>query len=203
LFACALGRKRAESVDDLAALRFGVRIDQGGRVIRDFHMTHKEWGPKTEQSAFLSERYYLADAIFLAGVEGDDSLLTELDAALCNPVFPLFLGRRSCPPAGGLSLGIREGITLEDALREENWIASDWYKRRAPDPVRLELVIDAPYGEEVVSTIRDMPLSFDQSHRRYGFRNITRAWVELPNARAESYHNAMEEIDYVSVTHSD
>jgi CRISPR system Cascade subunit CasD len=172
-------------------------------MIRDFHMTHKEWGAKTEQASFLSERYYLADAIFLAGVEGDEGLLAELNVALHDPVFPLFLGRRSCPPVGGISLGIREGLTLEDALRKENWIASGWYKRNAPDPVKLELMIDAHRGAQIVSTVRDLPLSFDQTHRRYGFRDVSRVWIDVPNMESKKYHDAMKEIDYVSVTYSD
>ena len=40
----------------------------------------------------------------------------KLEAALHRPAFPLFLGRRSCPPTLPLSLGVRE-LPLEEALR--------------------------------------------------------------------------------------
>ena len=36
LLAAALGRRRTASVDDLASLRFGVRIDQPGTLQDDF-----------------------------------------------------------------------------------------------------------------------------------------------------------------------
>ena len=38
LLCAALGRDRAESVDDLAALRMGVRVDREGVPMRDFQM---------------------------------------------------------------------------------------------------------------------------------------------------------------------
>ena len=37
LLAAALGRSRADSIDDLCQLRFGVRVDQEGQLLRDFH----------------------------------------------------------------------------------------------------------------------------------------------------------------------
>jgi CRISPR system Cascade subunit CasD len=42
MIAASMGRRRDESLDDLASLRFGVRVDQPGRVERDFHMVHKD-----------------------------------------------------------------------------------------------------------------------------------------------------------------
>lgn len=66
----------------------------------------------------LSNRYYLSDAVFLAGVEGDAELIQFLDQAVRRPKFPLYLGRRSCPPCVPVSLGVREDDLLT-ALRQE------------------------------------------------------------------------------------
>ena len=120
MLAAAAGRRRTDPIEDLLTLRFGVRKDQPGRVIRDYHTAH----PAREKHTTLSERYYLADAVFLAGLEGDEGLVSGLDDALRHPVFPLYLGRRSCPPAQPVSLGLREGGLLA-ALEAEPWIASD------------------------------------------------------------------------------
>ena len=38
LLAAALGRRRDESLDDLAALKFGIRSDKEGELLKDFHM---------------------------------------------------------------------------------------------------------------------------------------------------------------------
>lgn len=113
LVAAALGRKRDESIDDIAALRFGVRADKPGVLLRDYHTA------KSDKSAYVTNRYYLADAVFVAGLEGDDELLEKIDVALQRPMYPLFLGRRSCPPSGRVSLGIRRLLTVEQALESE------------------------------------------------------------------------------------
>ncbi|MDR2771457.1 MAG: type I-E CRISPR-associated protein Cas5/CasD [Clostridiales Family XIII bacterium] len=168
LCACAMGIRRDDDgvIAELAALRFGVRIDQPGTLLRDYHVAHKEEFWTTGKSdPFVSERYYLADAVFLAGLSGDPALLRVIDAALAAPKLPYYLGRRSCPPSEQLSLGLRE-TELKAALCEEPWLASEWYRRRNR-PASLEIVCDT---EEKNRIARDLPLSFHASNRRYGLR---------------------------------
>jgi CRISPR system Cascade subunit CasD len=185
LIACALGRSRTDAIDDLAVMKFGLRVDQPGMQMRDFHMAHKEWGSATSHTSFLSERYYLSDAIFLVGFEAGEAWLQEIDIALRNPRFPLFLGRRSCPPAGPVSLGVREGTGLIKALSEAPWTASKWYKKRHPNVSSLEIFFDADIdidanidGEYLQ---RDYPVSFGQDYRKHDFRRVKRSWVPNPN----------------------
>lgn len=53
LLASALGRRRTEPVDDLAELRFGVRIDQPGSFEDDFQTEHKrKWDPDSAKWVF-------------------------------------------------------------------------------------------------------------------------------------------------------
>lgn len=77
LLAAAQGRRRTDSLEDLLTLRFGVRTDQPGSIVRDFQ-TAMDWAhPKKDgrvKAMPLSNRYYLADAVFVAAVEGDPSL---------------------------------------------------------------------------------------------------------------------------------
>jgi CRISPR system Cascade subunit CasD len=185
LAACALGRKRTDSIEDLAALKFAARVDQPGTQIRDFHVARKEWGTAT--SPFLSERYYLADAIFLVGLEASDELLLTVDTALRNPAFPLFLGRRSCPPVAPISLGIRKGIGLLDALADEPWQASEWYQKKYPNVDNLEIFFDAVVDIDGNSKgeylQRDHPITFDQGYRKYDFRKVKRSRVPNPYFR--------------------
>ena len=188
LLAAAQGRRRTDPIEDLAALSFGVRVDQRGRLQRDFQ-TAIRWGRKNE-SMPLSYRYYLADAVFVAGVEGDAELLHALDEAVRSPTFPLYLGRRACPPSDEeISLGVRDA-PLEEALRSQEWLARDWYRRQQGRTVHLELVVDAPPGlaDADAETSRDVPLSFDPVRREYGWRDVVRlAPVAMPNSvgRAE------------------
>lgn len=178
LLAAAEGRRRTDEIEDLARLRFGVRVDQPGQMQRDFQ-TAINWS--SGKSMPLSYRYYLADAVFIAGVEGDHDLLEALDAALINPVFPLYLGRRSCPTSGQVSLGVVDE-DLEPALNAENWHAASWYRRTQPQLVELELVVDAINGnDDPTETRRDVPLSFSPERREYGWREITHSSVIVDN----------------------
>lgn len=169
LVAAALGRRRNESIEDLQALHFGVRVDREGTLLRDYHTA------KSKKDSYVTQRYYIADAVFLVGLAGNADLLTEIEEALEYPAFPLFLGRRSCPPEGKLLLGIRNGKALLEALHEEPWLVSDWARRREDAEVHLRIVADADDASTNVYFQRDIPLSFDQSHRKFGFRRVCQA----------------------------
>ena len=195
MLASAVGRRRIDPIEDLLALRFGVRKDQPGSVIRDFHTAVPTDGRKPMP---LSNRYYLADAVFLAGIEGDRALLEGIDEALRHPAFPLYLGRRSCPPTHPVSLGLREAALL-DALRAEPWLASEWFRRRRRDGLNAEILID----QEAVPTeeragdargSRDVPLSFDPRRRDYGFREVERLMVRV-GAPEPDTHDPMAELE--------
>lgn len=169
LLAAAQGRRRTDPIEDLARLRFGVRVDQPGQLQRDFH-TAINWD--SGQSMPLSYRYYIADAVFVAGVEGDRSLLEGLAERIHEPCFPLYLGRRSCPVTDPVFLGLTEE-RLEDALRNHPWRAAQWHRRQRGAHVHLELFVDAePGGGSPVETRRDVPLSFSPERREYGWREV-------------------------------
>lgn len=164
MVAAALGRRRNEDISDLAALRFGVRTDSGGTLLRDFHTA------KSECSSYVTDRYYLCDAVFLAGLEGNAALLHKIDEALGRPVFPLFLGRRSCPPEGRVSLGVRENTPLEQALADEPFLGK--MRGGAPDSLKLRTTVETTNMTKRAYFIRDVPVSFDQQHRMFGFRRV-------------------------------
>jgi CRISPR system Cascade subunit CasD len=167
LAAAALGRRREDSIEDLSGLGFAARIDQPGKIIKDFHTAHT-FGER-KQAAFISDRYYLSDAIFLVGLEGSRETIEQIKTAIKSPVFPLFLGRRACPPVEPIVIDLVEKPLL-DALREAPWQASDHYKRKQPEIVHLEIMRDADFGEFGSFDARDLPLTFSQSYRQYAFR---------------------------------
>lgn len=113
LVAASLGRDRDDSLCDLYSLAFGVRVDDPGVVVTDFHTYRRidkvafdtigealhgyPLEPKFAQSS-LTRREYLSDAVFTVALSGESSLLEEISAALKAPVFTQYLGRRGCPP---------------------------------------------------------------------------------------------------------
>lgn len=185
LLAAARGFRRTDPIEELLQLRFGVRTDQPGRLVRDFQ-TAQRWDTGTSMP--LSYRYYLADAVFVAAIEGDDELIRGLDDALRAPTFPLYLGRRSCPPAGKLRLGVRAG-PLPKLLRDMEWQASEWYRRSRGKQVDLDILVDADLDPTAPThSSRDNPVSFDPSRRDYQWRSVARSApvrMDNPGGRAE------------------
>ncbi|MBT2544989.1 type I-E CRISPR-associated protein Cas5/CasD [Streptomyces sp. ISL-44] len=180
LLAAALGRDRSADLSDLAGLRFAVRIDQPGTRLRDFQMAHQA---DTGKAMPVSNRFYLADAVFVAAVAGDDDLIHALYAAVRAPVYLPYLGRRSCPPQGPVDLGVRDADDPVEALRTEDWQASEWYrKQRRTDPsVTLTILGECTAGSGLADTLRDQPVSFDPRHRRYALRSVVSTSVDVPN----------------------
>lgn len=183
LLAAALGRRRSEPIEDLLGLRFGIRVDQPGSVVRDFQTARA----LDESYALpLSYRYYLGDAVFVAAVEGEDALIDGLHNAIHRPAFPLYLGRRSCPPAAPLVMGVRalgfvDSLRSIDAVGGVGWQASHWYRRKQPTSLDVEIMRDTRDGEVKGETASDVPLSFDPNHRRYGTRTVVHETVRVTN----------------------
>lgn len=112
LLACALGwgRDRDNDIRALAwEVSFGVRVDLQGLVLRDYQTVSggamsAEGKIKVTQSTgepetVLSPRLYISDASFLVAVRGAEATVSKLATALQDPVWPVYLGRKSCPPA--------------------------------------------------------------------------------------------------------
>lgn len=152
MLCAALGRDRADPVDDLAALRMGVRVDREGLLMRDYQtatgvLIAADAKPKLDRTV-VSPRYYLADAAFLVGMEGADrELLEHLDTALRAPCWPLALGRKAFVPSMPISFvtarrdasvpGLHPGA-LEAALTDQPRIAPPRFEQRG-EPLRLML----------------------------------------------------------------
>lgn len=178
LLASALGRTREDPVEDLAQLELAIRVEQPGKIMRDFQTERPMDGGKPMP---LSNRYYLADACFLAALGGPEELLTRLDSVLRLPQRPLYLGRRSCPADVPISLGLVTGSDdVRDVLSEEAWRASERYKSRHAHVPTLEIVADARDGEFCESW-SDYPLSYSVTGRRYACRPVTRLRVPNPD----------------------
>lgn len=189
LLMAALGCRRddEQTLQRLDKLRMGVRVDQPGTLLRDFHTAHPHQG-----TGYTTTRFYLADAVFLVGLESEDAgLLETLEAALQTPVFPLFLGRRACPPTLPLVIGLRAS-DLQTALQREPWQAAPW--RRPKLDTHLKLVLEGVETNGAVRRLRDRPVSFDIAHREFGYRYATVcSWAIEANGTAAD-HDAMAEL---------
>ncbi|MEU9338064.1 type I-E CRISPR-associated protein Cas5/CasD [Streptomyces sp. NPDC048290] len=209
LLAAASGRAREDPLDELLPLRLGIRVDQPGTLLRDYHTVSDYRGRPLPQAGVnakgiqkptspaknthVTVRYYLQDAVFVAAVAGPRPLLDTLDQALCAPAFPLALGRRSCPPTQPLPLGVRDG-SIEDVLREEPWqvsrrarerYAAEWGRERRlghplhPARVDRAVTVEDPDGDDI---LHDAPVSssFHPHSRTFTSRRVRHGWLSIP-----------------------
>jgi len=162
MIAAAMGIQRNDDpkkLEPLISLRFGVRVDREGKLLKDFHMVHEYKNGKINDS-HLTERYYLSDAVFLAAFESNNrEYLEDVVRALNNPVYPLFLGRRSCP----LTLPLVIGITDEELVK-----ALENAESLTNDKTACKRMVYESYDSGTV--VQDVPVSFSQLHRIYGYR---------------------------------
>jgi len=196
LLASALGRRRTESIDDLARLQMAVRIDQKGSCEADFETAHLRKFDRNAQrwvassSLPLSRRQYLADAVFVVGVEVTDELLDQYATALEHPAFPLFLGRRSCAPAEKVLVGVEAGVEMMQALKQQPWAATDkrlLYRNRDNSTIKLEVLRDtlrSDTGMELTELVRDVPQSFSPENRQYTWRTVVYDDLVVANPHA-------------------
>lgn len=180
LVAAALGMDRTEPLDRFDEIRFGVRIDRPGRIETDFQ-TARTLDGKTSMP--LSYRAYLADAVFVAGLESTDAaLLNELRDALRAPRYPLYLGRRAFPPAGPVPTDIVDTPLLE-ALHGHPWQGVSKGGQRADRqvPETLDALVDASPDEQADLSLEDVPVSFDPRRRRYAWRDVRFLSIPTPS----------------------
>lgn len=172
LLAAAQGRRRTDDIEDLLQLSFGVRCDQPGTMVRDFQTAR---ALDESYSLPLTYRFYLGDAVFVAGVQGPDALIAGLADALRRPAFPLYLGRRSCPPGRPVLIRVSD-LPLREALTRLEWQASAWYREGLGPGTAVELVRDAAEGEVSNEYASDVPITFDPHHRRFAQRAVVHEW---------------------------
>ena len=172
----AEGRDLSKDVSDLAGLRMGVLVLREGKILRDYHIARNVPMANGKQRTIQTWRYYLMDAVFLVGLEGDMELLERLQKAFENPAGFISLGRKACVPS--------ESIWLPDGLREGELVAAlSSYPRRPSrrwqyESPRKRLVLDLGLSGTDGEARNDWPLSLDPRSRRFATRRVKTMWVD-------------------------
>lgn len=174
------------TLKQLSELKMGVRVDREGNRAYDYQtamgvMKSKDGKVDRKDNTVQSWRYYLADAVFLVGLEGRDlTMLRQIHSTLRNPTWPLFLGRKGYVPSPSVWLknGLRENAGLLEALVAYDYLLGGRharYSQKVPQKVRYE--IQANEGK----ICNDVPIgSFAQ--RQFGSRLVysrTQPWGEV------------------------
>lgn len=207
MIAAARGIHRDEPIKELAQLRFTVRVDRPGSLLRDFHtvgggyprertVATAEGGRRGGDTATLvSTRYYLQDAAFTVAVTAaaptDEAarLLARCGEALQEPFWPPYLGRRSCP--AGTPIYVTESDDTWHSLgslpihRKQPWKPDDLVEVTYwGDQPMHQLPTPAGWqtsGAETSSTITDDPhIAFGAMDRTYRRRDLYRRDFVVP-----------------------
>jgi CRISPR system Cascade subunit CasD len=208
LLGCALGFPTGDPQLETeldAGLRFGVRVESPGRIIRDYQTISgflptadgrfRHTGVKTTTSlaalranpdvvpaTIESPRFYLEDAAFLVGLAapgpGGEVLLQRCAAALQAPYWPLYLGRKACVPTRPIFEALsREYTGLEDALRRH---PPSWYGAKAAERPRSSVQPFEAYVEDPRGPLLRRDALRINSARQYAHRGARRLDPELP-----------------------
>ncbi|MFE3738894.1 type I-E CRISPR-associated protein Cas5/CasD [Streptomyces sp. NPDC059134] len=119
---------------------------------------------EVRRHALITERWYIADAAFLVGLEYPDAAFLERIAhALEHPKRLLWLGRKACPPSGDLALGVVPG-TLKDAFETHGLLPAALGEEGGPSVpgtgVRPWAWIESPRPIPGVGPLSDQPVQF-------------------------------------------
>jgi CRISPR system Cascade subunit CasD len=190
LLAAAMGIDRQDwgKLKPFTHLAMGVRHDRSGVIKRDYQTAGcaigesvvKANGTQTSENegGIVSNRFYLSDAAFLVGLEGENrELLNRAHDKLKNPTWPLALGRKSYLPAEPIWLkdGIQETALLV-TLKSYQWLGSLRRWEEEP-PEQLLVSLDSEDGSGVLRM--DQPLS-SFAERRFGARFVRSEWIPFP-----------------------
>ena len=127
MVAAAFGYRRSTDCDENIAklndLDFAVRIDQQGNLLRDYHIAAKYKSNGDFERNYVTNRYYIEDAIFLVAIGSDnEKLIDSINDVLRSPYFQSSLGRRSLPPTADFILGVEDCGVIQALLKYE-WLA--------------------------------------------------------------------------------
>jgi CRISPR system Cascade subunit CasD len=175
LLCAALGRPRQDPLGDLARLKMGVRVNQEGVVQCDYHTVLD--GIKSSGGAgdtVISHRYYVADADYLVGLEGEDpAFLETLDAALGSPAWQLYFGRKSFVPSRPVRAGVVDG-SLELALQNYPYLKQSRQKLGQQSVNQLRYVLEVADSLDVR---QDVPIHWQR--RIFGSRCVSTTFHPL------------------------
>ena len=183
-------RNDDESIAALNQLDFAVRVDRQGTLLRDYHTAQKYKNNGEFDRTYVTNRYYLEDAVFVVAVgHADEKWIDRIEEALRNPYYQPFMGRRSLPLPADFILG-KSTKSVVDALREFPLQDSVFRKRQKKEKT-LVIYADADLMQDKVSTLRkDHVQSFSQKERKFGYRSEARMQIQAKQSESSTEHDA-------------
>lgn len=206
LICSAMGLRRRQVgpwLEKLNRLKMGVRVDRPGRVLMDYHTAGAKIGLMSAQGKIkitqktgeiepqVSRCYYLADASFLAALQGEGETIRIVSSKLQKPEWPPFLGRKSCTPSMPVYAGEGEFSSLTRALASLIWQPRISEEKDALElidghAIQLDGFLETDSSNESSFRAPDVPLTF--SPPTYGLRSVAKTSIEAEIGREWQPH---------------
>jgi len=133
--------------------------------------------------AVITRRSYLADAVFVVAVTGEDTDIARIAGALHQPHWNPYLGRRSCVPdepfllRGRVADPVRElleQVPLSPSHAVDHWETPEQEGKLPVDFIWETYPLGSLPDNAVTATLTDRPISFAQHGRSHAQRQIRR-----------------------------
>lgn len=197
IIAAALGLERGDTrlLDLHQRMRVHVGTARAGTLLVDYHtVLPTGYGaydptrlrrPGAEGNPVLTDRGYHVDSHFVALISSDDGpMIDDCRAALHNPIFTGYLGRRSCVPSTPLIPEDASGPTVIDALSHPLWSAHQGrieklppWERRRQKRAHVDAFID---GDAVDQPEQCSATIIAKTFRRDLLNAVPRSYVTRP-----------------------
>lgn len=157
-----LSKFNAVRMTAIAIPRQGVKKELPVRRLQDYHtVQNTKTADGKNKDCHITHRQYLTDASFGVVLEGTSSLLERIAIALENPVWGIWLGRKTCIPSAPVFAGLEEhrDVALRLLIKEKPLEAF----------TRQEEVENFAEGRD---SLPDMPVSFATERRLFSPRRV-------------------------------
>ena len=190
LIGAALGIRRDDAaIKELEKIKLAIRIDQEGSLLKDYHIARKYKPTGDFDRTYVTERYYLEDAVFVVAISHEDNnLIEKIYEALKRPYFQMFLGRRSTPVLADFILGNFDG-DISSILEKCEWQAKEYYKKRYNQNQKvLDVYCDKGIFDNTdrEALRQDKVISFSKKNRQFSFRYEEHTKIYVKNSMFEA-----------------
>jgi CRISPR system Cascade subunit CasD len=162
ILGCALGWKRGDPrfMELSSQIQIAVREESPGVVMNDFQtitglnrqadgkLKKATAGKHREITIIVSPREYLSDARFLVLIQGPEKIINACAEALKNPVWPVYLGRKSCVPTRPVfSEILKTTQNLRELIQQIPWEYIPTIRSESTIPTHLRCIVECPTGD--------------------------------------------------------
>lgn len=181
LLSCAMGLPRGDKrIEKISkGLKMAVRADRKGYAITDLqivssasnpyieHLCNASYKSRTGGGGLLTYRHYIQDACYTVILSGEKELLKSAAAAVQDPLFPIYLGTKSCVASRPVFEELTEEYDSLDSALSNYPIAEKRLCDKKSDGGRYYCETENENGAHV----RQDEVKINQL-REYGFRRV-------------------------------